>query len=200
MRNFIVFTLPLVAALLTSCASSPEKSNSLNDPPVVYHRLALLDLDEVVAMVQGKVAESRTSGDRFTPLREGVFAVYARPDDDGMIDKVLPPLRNEADENDAWETIMSDATQEAINALKTPESLSPAGQVTYIVYLQNIVADLKPQARKAGTFERDLLIRIRDAKIQITPEARDERQIRLMKQSANPSELAQKVVGEAAKK
>ncbi|MBX2988760.1 MAG: hypothetical protein KF802_12770 [Bdellovibrionaceae bacterium] len=149
----------------------------------------LKDLDQMNALVKAHVQRSQSESDKVTPLRVALRIVLSRPDDDGMVDKVIGMLRSELEENDAWESTVTDLTNEALTALKQPESLTPVEQVTYAVFLENVVAQMKPRASDMA-FEYANLKRIRDARIKITPAARSERNLRTMRAQVSPSDAA----------
>ncbi len=156
-----------------------------------YSQLALKDLDQMTAIVNGKIKESKKSSDgKVVPLKEALQAVYCRPNEDGMIEKVVGSLRTELDEHDAWEKTLSELTDEAIDALKNPKAFKPMVQVSYQIFLENLLIDMKPFIQKNG-FEQGLGERIRDAKIELTKEAGNERRLRMMKSTISPSMLAE---------
>jgi hypothetical protein len=161
-----------------------------------YSTLLLKDLDQMNEMVLNKVEESKkTESGKTVPLKEALQAVYSRPNDDQMIDKVVAPLRTNLDEIDAWEDTLSQLTDEAINALKNPKAFKPVVQVTYMIFLENLLSEIKPYLKSNG-FERKLAERVRNAKIEVTKEAANERSLRTMKKSTSPSDLAGKILNE----
>jgi hypothetical protein len=87
-----------------------------------------------------------------------------------------------------WEKSIRDLTTEAINALTNTRAFKPDVQVTYAVFLENLLAEFKPNASEA--FEKSIIEKIRDAKIEITKDARKERSLRMMKSPISPSEIA----------
>lgn len=154
-----------------------------------YNRLALKDLDQMNALIRDKINESRKSkGDQVIPLKEALQAIYARPNEDFMIEKVISNLRNELDEHDAYESSMRVLVKEAIGALNNPKAFGAVPQATYAIFLENIVAEFKPKANES--FERSVLEDIRKAKITVTKAAENERRLRMMKGTPSPSELA----------
>lgn len=162
-----------------------------------YSDLALKDLDQMSKIVQDKVKESRKSkGEKVIPLREGLQAVFSRPNDDGMIEKIVSPLKNALDENDAWEPSIKRLVDEALGALKNPKAFQPVVQVTYLVFLENLVSEFKPKAH--SEFEKGMLTKIRDEKIQITKEAKHERVLRMMREMTSPSVFAEEALKEEA--
>lgn len=148
-------------------------------------------------MAKKKVKEFKKDGS-VEILKEAVQAVYSRPNDDAMVEKVITPLRNELDENDQWEVTMDQLVQEAINALKNPKAFKPVVQNTYAIFLENVVADFKPFAEREG-HERRVIKMIADAKIEMSKEAINERKLRTMSVHKSPSELATNVLNAVAK-
>jgi hypothetical protein len=193
-----MIALPVLSLLLLFTA--PVKAGLL----FTYSQLALKDLDQMNKLVQDKVTESRKSrGDRVVPLKEALQAVFSRPNDDFMIEKVLSPLKSELEEHDAYESALKSLVKEASGALKNPKAFGAVAQVTYAVFLENVIGEMKPKV--AENFEKGILTDIRDAKIEISKEAKNERRVRMMKDVESPSALADVVLkaheqAEAAKK
>ncbi|MGZ3772402.1 MAG: hypothetical protein ACXVCY_01630 [Pseudobdellovibrionaceae bacterium] len=159
-----------------------------------YSQLAVQGLDQINKMVNDKVKESKRSGSgKVVPLKEALQAVYSRPNEDDMIEKVIAPLRSNLDELDSWEKTVSQLTDEAIDALKNPRAFKPVVQVTYVIFLENLLAEIKPYLKNEG-FERKIAERIRDAKIEVSKEAMNERRLRTMKSTVSPSDLATKIL------
>lgn len=174
--------LTLILTLFGSFASAGLLFN--------YTQLMTKELDQMNQLVMDKIAESRkTEGGKVVPLREALQAVYSRPDRDGLIDKVVGNLRSELDEHEAWEETLNKLTVEALNALRNPKAFNPKVQVTYQIFLENLISELKPLIQP-GSFERGLVEKIRDAQIKLSSQASAERQLRMMKDVQSPSELA----------
>ena len=181
-----VMAVSLVGLLLPASAEAGLLFN--------YSQLLLKDLDQMNQIVADKVKESRKSSDgKVVPLKEALQAVFSRPNRDGMIDKVVGPLRMALDAEDAWEETITSLTSESINALKNPRAFKPVVQATYYVFLENLISEMKPYADSEG-FERGLLVQIRDAKISLSKEVVSERKVRSMLESVSPSDLAAKAL------
>ncbi|WP_413575682.1 hypothetical protein ACLVWU_15125 [Bdellovibrio sp. HCB290] len=182
--NFILATLATVFCLNAQAALIAN-----------YATLATKDLDQMNELINEKIQESEEMADeKYIPLKEALQAVFSRPDGtDDMIDKVIGPLRTKLDELDQWENALTILVDEAVDALKNPKGVKPVIQNTYAVFLENFVAEAKPYAKKGG-FERKLLEKIRNAKIQMSKEAKNERSLRGMKVGDSPSDLAKRVL------
>ena len=160
-----------------------------------YSQLAIKDLDQMSKLIQTKINESRKSGgDKVIPLKEGLQAVYSRSNEDFMIEKIISPLKNELDEHGAWEKAIRDLVKEAIGALKNPKAFQPAIQVTYVIFLENVISEMRPKGGEE--FEGKIIKMIRDAKIQVTKAADTERRLRVMKGTTSPSDIAASVLTE----
>ncbi|WP_413944099.1 hypothetical protein [Bdellovibrio sp. HCB-162] len=165
-----------------------------------YSQLALKDLDQMNKLVSDKVKESKKTGSgKAVPLKEALQAVYSRPNDDDMIEKIVAPLRSNLDELESWEKTVSQLTDEAINALKNPRAFKPVVQVTYVIFLENLMAEVKPYLKQEG-FEKKIVERIRDAKIEVSKEATNERKLRMMKDTGSPSQIAEKILNQSNEK
>lgn len=154
-----------------------------------YSRLATKDLDQMNKLIQEKIKESKQSrGDRTIPLKEALQAIYSRPNEDFMIEKIIAPVKNELDELDGWEKSIKALVKESIGALKNPKAFKVTAQVTYAIFLENLIAEFKPKMNEE--FEKGIITQIRDAKIEITKEALNERRLKMMKELRSPSEIA----------
>lgn len=166
-----------------------------------YSQLSLKDLDQMSKMIQIKITESRKAGgDQVIPLKEALQAVYSRSNEDFMIEKIVSPLRNELDEHDAWNSTLDSLSKEALGALKNTKAFKPVVQVTYLIFLENLISEIKPRGNEK--FERGLLEKIAKANVKVTKEAENERRLRVMKETTSPSEVAENVlkgIDEAAK-
>ncbi len=160
-----------------------------------YSKLALKDLDQMNKLVKAKVRESKKSGgNKVVPLKEALQAVFSRPNEDFMIEKLLPSLKTELEEQDAWEPTVESLVKEAIGALNNPKAFKPVVLATYSIFLDNILSEMKP---KAGSgFENKIVTKIKDAKIKISKEINDERALRMLKKASSPSETAEKILEE----
>lgn len=154
-----------------------------------YSQLALKDLDQMNKLVRTKITESQKSGgDKVIPLKEALQAVFSRPNDDFLIEKILQPLKNELEEHDAWEKTMQALVKEATGALKNPRAFQPVVQSTYLVFLENVISEFKPKLD--DPFERTILTQIKDSKVKLPKEVVRERKLRVMRESISPSDLA----------
>lgn len=192
---FIVFFALISSFLLTNCASS-EKTTEVSQIRYGYKQLKLLDLDQMSALLQRKVKESKELNGAVEPLFEGMLITYGRPNEDGMIDKVLPIIRYPLEDMGQWLPSLEQLTDHAINAMKSSE-VPASDQVTYGTVLENLVSELKPDFIKqyeSPGLESNLIERIARAEVQYSDRARSERKLNLMKSGLSPSILAQNLL------
>ena len=145
-------------------------------------------------LVQDKIKESKKSDAKVVPLKEALQAVYARPDADRMIEKVLTPLRMELQDLGEYERIINDLTDEALNALKHTKNFKPSVQVTYAIFLENLMADSRRLAETEDNLERKLLKKIKKGNVKITKEAANERRVRSLSEARSPSDIASDIL------
>ena len=159
-----------------------------------YNQLTVKDLDQMNALVKNKVKESKSADEgKIVPIKEGLQAVYSRPNSDDMIEKITPPLRNILEQEDATEKVFGDLVQEAINALKNTKNFKKEVQVTYAIFLENVISEFKP-GLKVGGFEYKTIKKIAESDIELTKDAQKDRKLRLMQESSSPSIIAAKVI------
>lgn len=164
-----------------------------------YHEMALKDLDQMNKLVSEKLKEAKRSGSgKNVPLKEALQAIYSRPNDDGMIQKVSSGVVSELNEMSLLEKTYRDLTIEALNALKNPKNFKPAVQVTYAVFLENMMAEFKPYLG-TSSYKKDLVEQIAKSEVNLTKEATNERKLRMMRESRGPSEIAEDLLNKASK-
>ena len=154
-----------------------------------YNRLATKDLDQMNKLIKEKIKESKSAGgDQTIPLKEALQAVFSRPNDDSMIEKLLPAIKIELDEHSAYEKTFQLLVKEATGALKNPKAFKADALLTYMIFLENTISEMRPKLHEP--FENEILTQIRDAKIEFTKELMNERKHRMLKELPSPSELA----------
>lgn len=165
-----------------------------------YNQLTLKDLDQMSTLVKNKLKESKSAdAGKVVPIKEGLQAVFSRPNADDMIEKISPPLRTALEQEDATEKVFADLVTEAINALTNTRNFKKEVQVTYAIFLENVISEFKPNLKKES-FEYKIVKRIADSSIELTKDAQKDRKLRLMQESASPSIIAKKVLDDFEEK
>lgn len=165
-----------------------------------YNQLTVKDLDQMNMLVKNKLKESKSAdAGKVVPIKEGLQAVFSRPNGDDMIEKISPPLRTALEQEDATEKVFSDLVTEATNALTNTKNFKKEVQVTYAIFLENIISEFKPNLKKEA-FEYKIIKKIADADIELTKDAQKDRKLRLMQESASPSAIAKKVLSDFEEK
>ncbi len=195
--NFIFIIFFAIAFSQLTAIFNPAKAGLLLN----FRELAIYDLDKMNGIVKAKIKESKKQKDRggVVPLKEALQAILSRPDYDNMIEKVLPPIRQLLEERDEWAPTVEELADEALNALKRAneksKNFAPVVQVTYVIFLENLIGEFKPQAVGPG-FERRIIEKIKEAKIELSSEAKSFRYQKVMETKVSPSERADQVLKE----
>ncbi len=163
--------------------------------PYTFSQLALRDLDEMNKMIEDRKKESLK--DKITmPLREAMVIILSRPDEDTMVYKIMPVLQTELEKYDLFEATFENVVDEAIKTLKEMKSSPPKSDLpqlaTYVVILENSLSELR--AKKDEEFNKRVLAKIRDAKLDIPKSVMDQLRMGPMKSVENPSEIAKKIL------
>ncbi|HPI39994.1 MAG TPA: hypothetical protein PLJ21_04270, partial [Pseudobdellovibrionaceae bacterium] len=155
-----------------------------------YQELTMKDVEQMNQVIEGRIQESKkTKYGKIVPLKEGFQAVFSRPDHDGVIDKVITSLRSEIENLKGWEKTVTELTNEALNVLSNPRAFQPKVQVTYVVYLTNIINYFKTDL-DTESFGKKIIVKISEKNIELTSSAKKELQLTAMKELVSPSELA----------
>ena len=159
-----------------------------------YNQLTLKDLDQMSALVKNKLKESKSAdAGKVVPIKEGLQAVFSRPNNDDMIEKISAPLRTVLEQEEATEKVFGELVAEAVNALTNTKNFKKEVQVTYAIFLENVISEFKPLLKKDG-FEYTIVKKIADSSIELTKDAQRDRKLRLMQESTSPSEIAKRVL------
>lgn len=139
------------------------------------------DLSEQVAETQA-IAE----------LREALKILFSRPDKDNMTNKLLPDLRRKLVELKSFEDSLSQLTVEALVGFKQ-EKLGKTYRSTFLFILENVLAEVKP-IREDNDLYKQILVKIKNAKIKVPRDVRSFRLMRGMYKSPSPSDIAGRIL------
>lgn len=146
--------------------------------------------------IQGKQEESEDGEIQAEPealdnLRDALRIALSRPDQDGARSNLYGRVRRELVDLNSLDLVLMELTEEAIAELRTQDG--PRRTATYIVLLENMMAELKPESMDNVNY-RKIFERIRDAKITITDKARVANLLRSMSVPVSPSTTAEKML------
>ncbi len=205
--------LCLIASFsLVACASNPvSESNRSNTKTNVEYdsaSLQMLNAEQMNAMVMKKIkraqaiqAKQDVDDDRglvaepeaVDQLRDATRLVFARPDQDGSRDHTFARLRRELADMNSLDEVLRDLSKEGIESLKNESRHSPREQATYIVLLDNLMAEIKPEIGTNAGF-RKIVENIRDADIKVSERVFNQQLLRSMSRPVSPSETAAKIL------
>ena len=129
-------------------------------------------------------------------LQQGLEICLSRPDEDGSVEKTISIVRGPLEDAELWEGSVDNLVDKTIASLKNKDAHS-SDQVTAGVVLENILSEFKPAFTKqyqSPGFETKIVEKIAGADIEMTRSAISERKLTLMRGSASPSTLAQKLL------
>lgn len=195
-KMFIIVGIAIGLVGLTSCASAPtpEANSTLT---YSYARLKLLDLDQMSDLIQKRIqGYKRTGNDEL--MQEAVEICLSRPDDDSMVDKLIDTIRYSASSETAWEQWVDSAVEKSVAQLKN-ETTPSVDQLTYLILLENLVAQFKPEYMKQSEtpmFETEIIEKIAAADLVVSDGAINERRLNLMGTQRSPSRMAQDIIKE----
>ena len=174
-----------------------------------YSELQIKDYDEMKTSVRDRITASKKAyldrqkkgknseeADRqaIEVLRNALKFILSRPNDDNMLAKLIPFVRSELNNYSAFEDTLTSLTQEAARSL-TNDKISSVYRSTSLFLLENVMSEIRPEISKKEDFKK-LIEFIRDAKIIVPESVKNERRLRSMHRSKNPSEMAETILKE----
>lgn len=189
------FSLLLLITVFTSCASSPEQDKTENRLAYSYTQLKLLDLEQMSDLIEDRLSRYKKT-DQTQFLNEAFQICFARPNQDGMVEKLVENIRYGLDSNEQWELLVESNVQNAVEQLKS-EKTSVSDQVSYLVLLQNLLAEFKPDYERqdeSPQFESAIVEMVAKADVPLRDEAVSDARLNLMLIPSSPSVLAQELV------
>lgn len=168
-----------------------------------YKQLQSKDYDEMIGIVRTQIKLAKKSVDEDDEsaaqfhLKEALRIIMSRPNTDNLIPKLLPEVRKELVQFEAFDDQMLELVDEAIDRVKD-EKASTTSKATSLFMLENIMAEIKPEIANNEKY-KNAYEKIRDAKIKVPNEAKADRKVRGMFQSESPSEKAKKILDQIAK-
>ncbi len=178
-----------------------------------YYELRSMDHDVVLGKVNQKINEAKKvsvsdedgvdeDGDHeaIEILRDALRFALSRPNRGGdYYDDIVPPLRRELGQYNAFEDTLVSLSDEAMDGIKNPK-LQPVYRATYLFMLENIMSEMQPEIERKPLYKA-ALTKIKDAKIEIAPEVAKELKIlRSMYSMVSPSQRAADVLTKASQK
>ena len=194
-HHLLSTTFILLLALLTSSVSFAKVYD--------YKQLQSKDYDEMIAIVREQIKQSKKSADAdddsaaIFHLKEALRIIMSRPNSDNLIPKLLPDVRKELAQFEAFDKQLADLADEAVDRVKD-EGATDTGRTTALFMLENIMAEMKPELNSTETY-KNTYEKIRDAKIKVPENVRADRTVRGMFQSESPSVKAKKILEQIAK-
>jgi hypothetical protein len=194
-----VFILAFSFLILNSCASKKivKRESKL---PYTYNQLKLYDIDEMVEITEDRMALYKETNDS-EKLYEVMTLILARPNDDNILERLMLSIRYTLDSNKLWEESVEVVVDNAVTALKD-ETTSAGDQISYLMVLQNLLVEFKPEFKKldiSPKFEQNVIEKVAKAEIEVSDEARREANLNLFGKLNSPSDIAKQVLEDIKK-
>jgi hypothetical protein len=194
-----VFILAFSFLILNSCASKKivKRESKL---PYTYNQLKLYDIDEMVEITEDRMALYKETNDS-EKLYEVMTLILARPNDDNILERLMLSIRYTLDSNKLWEESVEVVVDNAVTALKD-ETTSAGDQISYLMVLQNLLVEFKPEFKKldiSPKFEQNVIKKVAKAEIEVSVEARREANLNLFGKLNSPSDIAKQVLEDIKK-
>lgn len=168
--------------------------------------LLLKNSDQVSEMIKVKIKKAQTlqskqednedgeitaEPEALENLKDAMRIALSRPDQDGARSNLFSRVRRELVDLNSLDEVLAELTEESLAELRNQEG--PRRTATYVVILENMMAELKPDLSENPTY-RKIFERIRDAKITITDKSKVSNLLRSMSIPISPSETAAKLL------
>jgi hypothetical protein len=155
----------------------------------------------MIEIVQDKLRRFKKNG-REELIIEALSISLSRTNEDAVAEKLLDTVRYTIESPDIWERSLDSVVQKSIDKLQD-ETMAPEDQVTYMIILENLVSEFKPEfvkQYKSPKFETNIIEKIARAKLEVSDSAQAESRLNLMKEQLSPSALAQSLITERDRK
>lgn len=196
-----MFRLVLAAFLLVGATSEAKFQK--------YAELQVKDLDDMMKIVNESIRKSKQlaiqaqkdnpdddsedlDAEAVAELKEAVKLVLSRPNKDNLLSNLMMPLRRELQQYEAYEAVMTQVVDIGIKGV-TDTSLNAAQKATMHFVLTNAISEMKPEIGQKPAF-RQAVERIRDSKLEISPDVKRDLKMTSMYELKSPSEVAKNVL------
>jgi hypothetical protein len=110
-----------------------------------------------------------------------------------MVSKLTTEIRRELSGYSAYEKVIAQLAAEAVDNLTNTEN-TVSVRTTASFILENLLAEIRPEAEREPNDLRKTVKRIADSDVELPREVRSERTLRGMYRSANPGDEAQRIM------
>lgn len=180
--------------------------NSFASGKFKYNELEIKNYDQMQIKVHDYVRKAQNlaiknqekgddeAGDQLAidTLSTALQFILSRPDKDNMVSKLLPEVRKELSNYNAYETSLQLIATDAITAIGI-KKLPVAYRATSVFVLENLMSQLRPQIDTNKSF-RGIVEKIKNSKIKLSKEIVNNRKLVGMFRSISPSETAEKLL------
>ena len=196
-KLFTILATPLLSLLVTSSgwakveydASQLMMQNSEQTTELVRKRI------QRASDVQERQEEDSTllaEPEALEYLKDAMRIALARPDQDGLRGILFARIRRELNDLNSTEVVLSQLTDESLAVLKDKKA-AVSHHATYILVLENLMAEIKPELEKNKSF-REMIEKVRDANIKVSKDVQSQQKLKLMQSPVSPSKTASSIL------
>lgn len=188
----------LATFLFCSLVSSAE--------PISSQQLKMTDYDQIKSKLDKKISESRRLAKNLgespdpveeqaaiEPLRDAMLLLLARPDTDNLVAKLMPDLRRELNNFDAFEEVFLSVGESLLRKSKD-KGLRLEDRVTTSYQLQNLLTEIQSMNPKGREPLKSFVKKVIDQKIEVDKEVASYRNLNFMDQTPVFKKIAEKLL------
>lgn len=163
-----------------------------------YADLQLKNFEEMQSLVNSRVKKAESVANRDVNeakiiLKDAMQLIFSRPNGDNMVSKLLPPIRSTLKNIEAYDSILNEIAVTAIGEVKN-ENAKVKDSATNLIVLANLMSEIQPEI-KTNPAIRNIIIKIRDAKIDVNNKVKGEMRMRsMLSPPTSPSDIAAKIL------
>jgi hypothetical protein len=198
-----------IIATSTAIAATLVMIPSVGWTKVEYdsNQLMMKNADQISELVRKKIkraqqiqAKQETNDDApfmaepeaVEQLKDALRILLARPDQDGTRANAFARLRRELVDLNSLDAALESLAKEGISTLQDEKTKARLAG-TYIVMLDNLMAEIKPEIGTNATFKKIVEL-IRDSNIKVSDETKNQVFMRSMAKPISPSDSAAKIM------
>ncbi len=171
-----------------------------------YSELQIDDYDKMLERIKKRITDAKKilidlqdkkmdeDGDHQATevLRNTLKLILSRPNDDNMLAKLLPLVRSELNNLNAFEDTLISIVQESLRMINN-DKLDLVYRSTAVFILENVMSEFKPEISTKADIKKVFTL-ISEAQLKIPDPVKNERSLRSMHRTLNPSEQAKLIL------
>jgi hypothetical protein len=142
-----------------------------------------------------EVEVGRYEAEAVAALRQALKIIFSRPSKDNMTHKLIDEIQSRLTALNMYNISLMHLTRSAITVL-SQKSLPKEYLATHVFILENLMSQIRPMVSYQKKYQ-EILIKIKDAKIEVPEKAIRMRRMRGMHKTVSPSLIAETILKKA---